>query len=312
MHRIDHSTADVTDPLKPLFTEGNPGLGAPATVVTDDWLNDVQENIMKVLEAAGITPTKGDEEDLYDALQALYGGALTTPPQFDDDTSGATTEFVQRALGNDRGYVGLTSNTSLTADHAGMDIYASTSSGAITLSLPAASLLKAGAKFKVYNTGVDDVIVTRVGGDSIVLNTTSNTVTAVTLKSGDSIELVSLGTGSLWYHSGGTGQLGNAGAFAASLAASGYQKLPGGLIMQWGRKNSVSAPGTSAVSFGLTFPTGVLCVQLTGIQSAAFGTNNAVACSVQSSGISTTGFTIIGDEVQGAVSLDVFWLAIGY
>jgi hypothetical protein len=139
--------------------------------------------------------------------------AAPTPAQFDADTSLATTAFVQQALGNARGIVGFTSNTSLTAAHAGMEIYASTSSGSITLSLPAANAMPAGAKFKIFNTGVDDVIVTRVGADTIVVSNTSNSVTAVTLKAGDSIILTSLGTGNLWYHGGGTGQLPYSGTF---------------------------------------------------------------------------------------------------
>lgn len=76
MHRIDHATADVTTPGKPKFTEGNPGTGKPATVVTDDWLNDVQENIMDVIEDSGVVPTKGDAENLKDAISAMIAAAV--------------------------------------------------------------------------------------------------------------------------------------------------------------------------------------------------------------------------------------------
>lgn len=141
---------------------------------------------------------------------ALLGNPTApTAAQFDDDTSLATTAFVQRALGNARGFSGFTTNTTLTAAHAGTEIYASSTGGSITLTLPAASALKAGAQFRIFNTGVSDVIVSRVGTDTIVVNNTTNTVTAVTLKSGDSIVLTSLGTGNLWYHGGGTAQLRN-------------------------------------------------------------------------------------------------------
>lgn len=141
-------------------------------------------------------------------LSLQYGDHLgKTAAQFDATALLATNEFVQRALGNRRGFVGLTTNTNLTAAHAGMNIYASTSTGAITLSLPAANSLPAGASFRIMNTGLDAVNVSRVGGDTIVTQTTSNAVTAITLTTGEWVEVCSLGTGSLWYHAGGSQQV---------------------------------------------------------------------------------------------------------
>ena len=99
-------------------------------------------------------------------------------------------------------------------------------------------------------------------------------------------------------------------ASSKSYTTDGYQKLPGGLILQWGRKNSVSAPGSAAVTFPVAFPTAVRGILLTPIQSAVFGTNNNVVAAVKND-FTTSGFTILGDEVQGAVSIDCFWFAIG-
>lgn len=65
MHRIDGAGATVDNK----FTEGDPAGGVQATVVTDDWLNDVQENLMAVLAAAGVPPTKGRANDLLDAVK---------------------------------------------------------------------------------------------------------------------------------------------------------------------------------------------------------------------------------------------------
>lgn len=72
MHRID-GDGHVSN----TFTEGDPGLGVRATQVTADWLNAVQAEIAAVIEAAGITLSKPDNNQLLDALQAagLYGGA---------------------------------------------------------------------------------------------------------------------------------------------------------------------------------------------------------------------------------------------
>jgi hypothetical protein len=85
MHRIDHPTADKTDPAKPRFTEGNPLSGTPATQVTDDWLNSIQEEICAVLAAAGIAPVKANNAQLTAAIQAVANqriGALVTSASY--------------------------------------------------------------------------------------------------------------------------------------------------------------------------------------------------------------------------------------
>lgn len=73
MHRIDGPSA-TTDHK---FTEGSPSGGIPATVVSDDWLNDVQENICKVIEGASIALEKGNPNQLLLAIQAII--ASSTP-----------------------------------------------------------------------------------------------------------------------------------------------------------------------------------------------------------------------------------------
>jgi hypothetical protein len=45
-------------------------------MVTDDWANDVQENIIAVLVAAGITPTKGRAADLLDSIRKVGAGVV--------------------------------------------------------------------------------------------------------------------------------------------------------------------------------------------------------------------------------------------
>lgn len=235
---------------------------------------------------------------------ALLGNpTATTAAQFDDDTSIATTAFVQRALGNASGFVGVTANTTLTAAEAGDIIYASTSGAAITLTLPGASTLKAGSKYEIYNTGVSDVVVQRSGSDTIVVSNTTNTVTSVTLKAGDSIELINLGAGTLWYHAGGTAQLKNAsGQFGALFAGNGWQILPSGLIIQWGSLSSSATPGNPvAVTFPVTFPSAVRSISI-----AAAGSTTTTT-SAWFDGLTATGFNSRSNQ-NGA---PVFWIAIG-
>ena len=71
MHRIDGPGHQGN-----LFTEGDPGMSVPATIVTDDWLNDVQEELCNVIENAGITLVKGTQTQLRDALDLLLGPVL--------------------------------------------------------------------------------------------------------------------------------------------------------------------------------------------------------------------------------------------
>ena len=75
MHRIDGEGATSDN----RFTEGNPTTGTPATVLTADWANHVQEEIIAVLVAAGISPSKASTTQLRDAIFALITGGGTAP-----------------------------------------------------------------------------------------------------------------------------------------------------------------------------------------------------------------------------------------
>ncbi len=72
MHRIDHATAAPGD----LFTEGNPATATPATTVTADWLNAIQEEVAAVIDAAGITLDKEDNTQLTQAIAALIAASI--------------------------------------------------------------------------------------------------------------------------------------------------------------------------------------------------------------------------------------------
>ena len=59
------------------YYEGNPALGEPATVVSADAMNSLQEEICNVIEGAGITLVKAEEDQLKAALNEIVsqGGA---------------------------------------------------------------------------------------------------------------------------------------------------------------------------------------------------------------------------------------------
>lgn len=72
MHRIDGPGATVDQK----FTEGDPVTATPATTVTDDWLNAVQEEIAGVIESAGITLSKGANGQLLAAITSKISAAI--------------------------------------------------------------------------------------------------------------------------------------------------------------------------------------------------------------------------------------------
>ena len=77
MFRIDHATNTNSLPTpeavgtQGYFTEGDPSESIPATVVTADWANAVQEEIVGVIEGAGLTLDKEDSGQLLEAITTL-------------------------------------------------------------------------------------------------------------------------------------------------------------------------------------------------------------------------------------------------
>jgi hypothetical protein len=61
-----------------MFSDNGPG---PASIVTDDWFNDVQENLCQFIEGAGITLVKGSYTQLAAAVAAFIAthNAVTNP-----------------------------------------------------------------------------------------------------------------------------------------------------------------------------------------------------------------------------------------
>src|SRR5690242_9782224 len=93
MYRIDNSTAATSMPAvaapgpKPdgFFTKGNPLTPIPATIVDDDWLNTLQEELIAVVQAAALTPSKSTRTQVRDAINALIAAYINFP---DPNTAG--------------------------------------------------------------------------------------------------------------------------------------------------------------------------------------------------------------------------------
>lgn len=87
-----------------------------------------------------------------------------------------------------------------------------------------------------------------------------------------------------------------------SLAADGYYKLPGGLIVQWGT-SSVSASTSATALFPVTFP--AACRSGSAVLTEA----NITAREALKVVLSTAGIQVYNPN---AVSVSYYWLAVGY
>ena len=311
------TTAARSDHVHPYPTAAQVGAAAAshthAIANISDWPTAVSMTEVGYLD--GVTSAiqtqlnaKAASSHTHSAYAPLASPAFTgaptapTPAQFDNDVSLATTAFVQRALGNFQGSYSQSTTATLTAENAGSICNAFNS---ITLTLPLGASVPAGATYKINNAGAGVVSVVANAGNSLYA-IGNGTPRSFNLQSGDELTIAYVG-GNTWY-AWGSAQLGfSIGQFGSSLAANGYQKLPSGLIIQWG-SGSTAADGSIAVTFPIAFPTA--CVGIHGTHS---GSGLAAMIEVGSTR-STTGVTTKTFNDLGATSAGwpVHWLAIGF
>lgn len=227
--------------------------------------------------------------------------ATQTPPQFDTDLSVPTTEFVQRALGNKQKSILIPASTTLNAADAGSAFIAQ-GAAPITITLPALASVPTGASFEINSQSANGVTIQRSGADVLSANNTNSALTSMAVLDGESVRIVKLGTSS-WVVQGLSKYDAN---FASIKAIPGYQKLPSGLILQWGRVDAVTASSSAPVVFPIPFPNALLCPMATIMNTG--GQPAAMAAGVSSG--SVNGMTVFhnGNTTPTAIS----WLAIGY
>lgn len=203
MKRIDttNRAQDLFGAGKDGFKDGNIALGQLPTEFNAAWVNGVQEELLNIIEAAGIAPLEATRNQVLLALRAA--GVFTTPAVNDNTTKAATTAFVR------------------------------------------AELLALG------NAPYDAI-------------------------------------------------------FGRSLGTNGYQRLPGGLILQWGNV-STNVSGVATVTLPIAFPN----MALGGFTNDLEGTASAVAyAGVQFSGLTT----IVLTYASGGAAVNagnVYWFALG-
>lgn len=211
-------------------------------------------------------------------------------------------------------------NISLTVADVG-SLIVFTGSGGGRLTLPKANTVPAGGAITIRanNTSVSTNVVAAASGD-ILTGALQTTAPAGTLRSGDSVTVVSDGVSS-WHITAdatfnfATQAVARWFGMNQSVSDNGYQKLPGdsGIILQWG-----SAPSTatsSVVTFPTAFPSKCLYI---GTHDQG-PTGQASLSMFQAAGISRTGFTAvnIGTLSRGVTTFNAVtaagrpWFAIG-
>ena len=132
----------------------------------------------------------------------------------------------------------------------------------------------------------------------------------ITAKNG--ISKLGLGTAAKKDVGTGANQIPDMSLFVALQSTTGYQKLPSGLIIQWGVSGTTN--GTGNALFPIAFPNAVFRVITSEANAQSWSTN--LATFHGPTNLSTTGFTLRTIACTGA-SLTLAtsgsqWLAIGY
>lgn len=204
----------------------------------------------------------------------MSGSNWITPPQFDVSQKLATTEFVQRALGNIGDIRIYTATSSMPVADFGR-IVLSNASGAITLTLPpiGGSVLT-GSTIYVRNVGAGALTVVPPAGETIATIATAPLANIV-VNPGSSLELTVQGTA---YFAAGSASLKHSGEFVASLAVNGHQKLPSGKMEMWGNSGSVPSGGYLDVTLPSTFP--IECLEAFATPVGGGNITTSISCAV--------------------------------
>ncbi|MCN7011515.1 phage tail protein [Escherichia coli] len=108
----------------------------------------------------------------------------------------------------------------------------------------------------------------------------------------------------------GANQIPDMGSFSSSLGSPGFQKLPSGLIIQWGLASGASS---YTVTFPVSFPGRVLMLMAIPHTTSAAGVASVGIANCSDLGRSQC-YIVIGKVSQGAMieyERACFWLAIG-
>ncbi|WP_343661365.1 hypothetical protein [Ralstonia sp.] len=236
------------------------------------------------------------------AGQTLTTGV--TPPQFDSSGKLATTAFVKTAGLQFADYVGYTVNTTLSPSICGKTV--TVIGNGIVLTLPSLSSVPLGATVTVHPAGASGTVVQRQGSDNIL--GAGGYIPAFPLSGTDAITLIA--STACWLPISGSGQTQFSSLFGSSLGAVGYQKLPSGLIIQWGVTSFPASGTTQLINYTLpiAFPNTLLFAAVSSIEN---GNNNDAPVQWRSTGSSRSNIQIYCySTIANATGASI--IALGY
>lgn len=239
-------------------------------------------------------------------LSPILSGTPTapTPARFDATTKIATMAAV--------GAVGAQYNGVVTVNGAGLTGTLAHVGGAVhfygasgnSYSLPnsVALSLPVGATVRIHNWGGSAMSVGAQGSDKMQeAPGIASSATARSIPADSYVDCIFIGAGS-WLMFG-TGVMGKTNLFSASIGTSGYQRLPSGLIIQWGGTAAAQA-GDVVTTLPIGFPNAFLAVTITQGYTAGSGSIGYASGGATSLGA----FTWKGSAVGNAC----MYIAIGY
>lgn len=311
MQRVKRSTAVAAMPAPPnggtpgYFASPSPQGGVPATIPGYEWFNSVQEELCAIIAAAGINLDIANSAQLLAALRSA--GVFQTAPQFDQSTKVATMGALARMGMQASGFNLASATSTLTTAIVGGTVQIVNNTGPITLTLPLTSaVIPAIGRIEFVNQSAYPATIVRQGASDNLYHLNGSLASAgIVLMPGD-VLVVECESANLWVAVSGTTELGYSGAFGSSLAAAGYQKLPSGLIAQWGTTNTAVAANTSTGmtwTFPIAFPNACLF--------AAANPGNYVTSSRTSESWNTTSATGFA-QFSSAQTLKTLWFSFGY
>lgn len=296
------------------FTDGDPANGILPSLDPAAWANAVTDEILNAIRGAGLEPNETNVDQLAQALAKkaaidspeFFGVPVApTRPQFNNDTSLATTAFVQRAIGNWRGFAANTvgGTFTLVAADAGKTIVLSGASVTGTLVLPKIGTVPDGAGWLIKCEAVTSNWSIATHADDGANMVVGQAVASVPIRRGD-YAIITRGGGSWRVH--GSVCLPYSDSFANQLTAIGYQRLPSGLIMQWGQAAAAATAGQpTTITLPIANPVATRSITITRTGGTAGVDFNTFTIS----DITTTNF-VVRAQVSGSPTF--FWMAIGH
>ncbi|MEO6920521.1 MAG: hypothetical protein ABI171_16185 [Collimonas sp.] len=249
MFRIDDPSAVAALPVPEAvgnpgyFTEGSPGTLA-ATLVRASFLNMVQEELISILMAAGIVPSKATYNQVLTAIKTLVKSSGF-------HYSGAGTIAASRALAaTDIGSLLINSGNFI------FTIGTPTSLGALP-----------GDGFTMMNFGANTCGLAFAGCTYVYGS--AGLSASLNVLAGESITFVAE-SGTSWRVATSTAGMGNLGSFTSSLGTQGWKRYPdanspiGYTVEQWGMVSGANLTVDTTVPYPISFPNSIMQLYVTG------------------------------------------------